>query len=352
MQELLRELIETHENRKACVLCQLAETRGSTPQKAGAAMLVRRDGSQSGTLGGGCVEADVKRTAIEKLVREMGDDLVTLTLDHDYGWDDGLICGGRMTSLVSPITPQSDISYYRKMLELVEAKVGWTEAISLCPKEHGVVCRVLFGPSGNAVATIGETEWDTVKTPLRPLRGRPRPYVENNWAYLPNLPICRLVIVGAGHVGQKVAHYAKDVDFDVWVLDDRADFCQLDRFPSADRLIVGSFDEVLPNLEVDEQTFCIIVTRGHNHDEEALFHLIRKSPRYLGMIGSKRKIRMIFDDLRREGIPDELLEHVHAPIGLDIGSRTVPEIAIAIVAQLIAIRNGHDELAKDSQGGP
>jgi xanthine dehydrogenase accessory factor len=151
-----------------------------------------------------------------------------------------------------------------------------------------------------------------------------------------------LVIVGAGHVGQAVAELAAQADFDVWVVDDRNKYASRDRFPSAERLIIGEIAQVLPELDTDHRTFCIIVTRGHSHDEEALFHLATRSLAYLGMIGSKRKIRLIFDDLIAAGIAADLLARVHAPLGIHIGSQTVAEIAISIVAELIAVRNlGH-----------
>jgi len=153
------------------------------------------------------------------------------------------------------------------------------------------------------------------------------------------LPRCRLLVVGGGHVGQKVAALASDVDFDVWVVDDREQYCSAERFPRAERLIVGPIGEVLPELEVDARTFCVIVTRGHNHDEEALSLLAPTAARYVGMIGSKRKIRLIFDDLRAEGMSEEVLARVQAPIGFEIGSQTVPEIAVSIVAELISARN-------------
>jgi xanthine dehydrogenase accessory factor len=158
-------------------------------------------------------------------------------------------------------------------------------------------------------------------------------------SYLPHLPRCRLVIVGAGHVGQKVADLAAAVDFDVWVIDDRQEYCNPDRFPKAQRLIVAPIDEALGGLEVDRDTYCIIVTRGHNHDEEALFHLVTTPARYVGLIGSKRKIKLIYSDLLRDGISRDALAKVFAPLGFEIGSQTVPEIAISIVAELVAHRN-------------
>ncbi|HVW00835.1 MAG TPA: XdhC family protein, partial [Planctomycetaceae bacterium] len=105
------------------------------------------------------------------------------------------------------------------------------------------------------------------------------------------------------------------------------------------RLIVGPIDTALSGLEIDSNTYCLIVTRGHHHDEEALYHLAETPARYVGMIGSKRKIKLIFEDLLHEGISRDALMRVHAPLGLDIGSQTVPEIAISIVAELIAHRN-------------
>jgi xanthine dehydrogenase accessory factor len=112
-----------------------------------------------------------------------------------------------------------------------------------------------------------------------------------------------------------------------------------ERFPSAIQRISGPLDEVLPNLVVNASTYCLIVTRGHHHDEQVLYHWAERGARYVGMIGSRRKIRMIFDDLRQEGISHDALAAVHAPVGIDIGSQTVDEIAISIVAELIAHRN-------------
>ncbi len=174
---------------------------------------------------------------------------------------------------------------------------------------------------------------------LQPLAERPRPYTRRGVAYLPLLPRCRLVIVGGGHVGQAVGQLAAGLDFDVWVVDDRAEFVSEDRFPMAQRRIAGAMSEVLPQLEITPNTYCLIVTRGHNHDEEALYHLAGRGARYVGMIGSKRKIKLIFDDLLSEGVSPEVLREVYAPVGLDIGSQTVMEIAVSIAAELVAHRN-------------
>ncbi len=348
MRELLQALLTTLAAGRPVAMTLLVETRGSTPQKAGAAMLVFPDGSQQGTLGGGCVEAEVKRRALGLLL-DGQPELLTFQLDSDYGWDDGLICGGRMRMLVDPLRAGADVTYYKELARLIDLGRGCTEAVVLEPESCGltVLSRLLFDREGVCVAgPQGISASPVLVQGLRPLAQRPRPYVAEGVSYLPYLARGKLLVVGGGHVGQKVADMAADVHFDVTVVDDRAEYVTEERFPKAVRRIVGRMDEVLPLLEVDEDTFCIIVTRGHNHDEEALFHLVRRPSRYLGMIGSRRKIKMIFDDLRREGIEESLLARVHAPLGLEIGSQTVPEIAISIVAELIACRNQGDNATR------
>ena len=168
---------------------------------------------------------------------------------------------------------------------------------------------------------------------------RPKPSVHGGIAFLPTWPRIRLVIVGAGHVGQAVASLAAQADFDVWVVDDRHQYANRERFPAAQRILVGPIEEVLRSLEITPQTYALIVTRGHGHDQEALYHLAPTAASYVGLIGSRRKIRLIFESLREAGISEADLERVAAPVGLEIGSQSVPEIAISIVAELIARRN-------------
>jgi len=342
MREVLKDLEEAIRDRRPVSYTALVETRGSTPQKPGATMLVFPDGSQTGTLGGGCVEAEVKRRSLQLL--EAGQpEIVTFQLDDDYGWDDGLICGGRMKMLVDPIRPGEDAGYYHALLERVVDGRGFTEAVVLDqPASDGRVAadRWLLDERGAVVAErrVGRLPAELLAN-LRPISERPRPYVLAGVSYLPRLSRVRLVIVGGGHVGLKVAEIARDADFDIWVVDDRETYCNSERFPWAQKLIAGPIESSLRQLDVNENTFCIIVTRGHQHDEEALFALINSPAAFIGMIGSRRKIRLIFDDLLREGISSETLKRVHAPLGLDIGSQTVPEIAVSIVAELIAQRN-------------
>jgi xanthine dehydrogenase accessory factor len=345
MRDLLAELMAVLNQGRECIYCSVVETRGSTPQKAGAAMLVFPDGSQRGTLGGGCVEAEVRQRALSLLTEAGSAEVHTFCLDNNYGWDDGLICGGRMTMLIDPLRSQeSSTAYYRQFQELVERGLGCTEAVIL-KEETGLPIgnRYLFDGKGKLAAQIGEGAVpDEVSRQLISVQQRPQPASHRGISYLPILPRITLLIVGGGHVGQAVGRLAAEADFEVWVLDDRERYASRERFPAARRLLVGNIGDTLKELvqrAINPSTYCIILTRGHAHDEEALYHLATTNAGYVGMIGSRRKIKLIFEDLVAKGIPAQALERVHAPLGFDIGSQTVPEIAISIVAELIAARN-------------
>ncbi len=333
------------ESGRRAVLCRLVETRGSTPQKAGAAMLVFADGSQSGTLGGGCVEAEVKRRALGVIERGAAE-IAAFQLDNDYGWDDGLICGGRMTVLIDPLADDPARQYVAAVAKAAQNSGGATEAIVFDAEKSGLPATAcyLFDAGERLIASLragatAETESETLRTSLRPLSIRPRPYAAAGVSFLPLLSRARLLIVGGGHVGQALGQLAADLDFDVWVVDDRAEYANVQRFPRAERCIVGLVGPTLAELEITSDTYCVIVTRGHNHDEEALFHLANRGARYVGMIGSRRKIKLIYDDLLNDGIKSEALQRVYAPLGIDIGSQTVMEIAVSIAAELVAHRN-------------
>jgi xanthine dehydrogenase accessory factor len=342
MRDVIRGLIETLESAGEAVLCQVVETRGSTPQKAGALMLVREDGGQVGTLGGGCVEHEVKLEALRRR-GQTGAGRFEFVLDHDYAWADGLICGGKMVILAESLKGPAALAYYRAYLSLIEAGEGLTEAAVVDPARVGGVelgTRYLFDHHCVRVASLPAGLPPTnISFSIVPLEERPRSGFHQGVATLPTLPRIRLVIVGAGHVGQAVADLAAQVDFEVWVVDDRVEYANAERFPRASRLLVGPIDEVLSTLEVTKSTYALIVTRGHGHDQEALYYLAPTVAPYVGLIGSRRKIRLILEGLREAGVAEDHLARVSAPVGLDIGSQTVPEIAVSIVAELIARRN-------------
>ncbi|MCS7168239.1 MAG: XdhC family protein [Gemmatales bacterium] len=348
LRDVLAATVRALESGTPAVLCTLVETRGSTPQKPGAAMLVFPDGRQVGTLGGGCVEAEVKQRAC-RCTDPHRPELLVFHLDHDYGWDDGLICGGRMTIAVQPLVGDGFGSsalhdYFRRVQEHLGQGFGGLEVIALQGRDgFSAGARWLLDAEHRVLAQLHAQTLPAALLPLLPrLEPLPRPQSRDGFAILPIAPRIRLLIVGAGHVGQAVARLAHEADFAVWVLDDREAYANRERFPNAERILVGPLDQVLEQLlpqDITPHTYCLIVTRGHQHDEQALYYLAPSRAAYVGMIGSRRKIRLIFEDLLARGVAEPALRRVKAPIGINIGSQTVVEIAISVVAELIAFRN-------------
>jgi xanthine dehydrogenase accessory factor len=291
LENLLRRAATLRRGGGRVVGCLLVNARGSTPQSAGALMLVDDAARTYGTIGGGCVEAEVRKQAFGRLSAGVGG-LLHFKLDHDYGWDDGLICGGSVELAVGPL-PDAD-----------------------------TLDRI-----ADDIAARRETPLSIeVETDAGPMR-----YTA------PIPPRERLYIAGAGHVGQALARQALRLDFEVTIFDDRADLLAKAAPPGATP-VAGDIAAKLTEAPIDGDTCCVIVTRGHRHDEQALHAVAERGAGYVGMIGSRRKVKLIADDLRERGVSAEALEAVHAPIGLDIGSVTVEEIAISIAAQLVQVR--------------
>lgn len=257
-------------------------------------LLIDQSMNTIGTLGGGCVEAEIRKRAFE-LLQHNQSKLLSFQLDHDYGWDDGLICGGGMDVAVMSLTDA-----HKSQIQKTAADV--------CANK-------------DARITFNVEQDDQVAAYRVRVESQPQ-----------------LVIAGAGHIGASLAKMCVDLEFDVTVIDDRAEFANPDRLPPPIHVIVGDIEQSLRQMAIDRHTYVVIVTRGHNHDEQALSAVIESDARYLGLIGSRRKIKLIFDDLVEAGVDRKKLERVHAPIGLDINAVTVPEIAVSIAAQLIATR--------------
>ena len=156
----------------------------------------------------------------------------------------------------------------------------------------------------------------------------------------PIVPIPRLIIVGAGHTAQPLANFGALLEFETWVIDDRADYASTERFPMADRVVAAPMDEFLGALKIDPATYIVLVTRAHRFDEEALRQVLGSPASYIGMIGSRRRVHIVRQTLLAEGYAAEAFRNVYAPIGLDIGSRTPAEIALAIAAEIVNVRRG------------
>ena len=252
--DIYEQIVQLRRDGRRGAVATIVNVRGSIPSFKTAKMLVRDDGSIVGTIGGGCVEADVWQAAREVMESEKPRTL-TFDLNQDPRYDTGLVCGGTLEVFIEPI-----------------------------------------------------------------------------------LPPALLYVFGAGHVAANLCQVAASAGFDLIVTDDRTSYATKERFPSAREVHALDFDEATKQLDPNEASYIVIVTRGHRDDMRLLRWAVQTRARYIGMIGSKRKVIGIFKTLQEEGVPAHLFDRVHAPIGLDIGAVTPEEIAVAITAELIAFR--------------
>ena len=256
--DLYEEIVKLRREGRRGALATIINVRGSIPSFNTAKMLVRDDGSIVGTVGGGCVEADVWQAAREVMEQEKPRAL-TFNLNQNPKDDTGLVCGGTLEVYVEPV-----------------------------------------------------------------------------------LPVPVLYLFGAGHVAHAIYRVANIAGFDVVVIDDRDAYANSERFPQAREVIADDFDKATSKLELTESSYIAIVTRGHRDDMRVLRWAVQTPARYVGMIGSKRKVLTIYKELEQQGLPPALFQKVTAPIGLEIGAVTPEEIAVAVVAEMIAFKRGVD----------
>jgi len=252
--DIYEQIVQLRRDGRRGAVATIVNVRGSIPSFRTAKMLVRDDGSIVGTIGGGCVEADVWQAAREVMESEKPRTL-TFDLNQDPKYDTGLVCGGTLEVFIEPVVPPA-----------------------------------------------------------------------------------LLYVFGAGHVALELCRVAASAGFDLIVTDDRTSYATKERFPGAREVHALEFDEATRKLDPNDTSYIVIVTRGHRDDMRLLRWAVHTHARYIGMIGSKRKVIGIFKTLREEGVPADLFDRVHAPIGLDIGAVTPEEIAVAITAELIAFR--------------
>ena len=252
--DIYEQIVQLRREGRRGAVATITNARGSIPSFQTAKMLVRDDGSIAGTIGGGCVEAEVWQAACDVMEEEKPRSL-TFNLNNNPKYDTGLVCGGTLEIFIEPV-----------------------------------------------------------------------------------LPPALLYIFGAGHVAYNLYKIATTAGFEVVVVDDRESYANRERFPEAREVIADDFEAVTARLNPPEGSYIVIVTRGHRDDMRVLRWAVNARARYLGMIGSKRKTISIYKELEKEGIPAEKFANVHAPVGLEIGAVTPEEIAVAIVAEMIAER--------------
>lgn len=296
--------------------------KGSSPQKLGAKAIFHADRRIVGTLGGGCLEAEVQRQALAALKSGQPESF-ELVLDHDFGWDDGLICGGKVSGVILPNAQNHGENFWNDLAERKALKVwGVKNDLSLV-SDSGA--GILPASSNEAESESGRQEACSTT---------------DNWIYTEtSTPPCALWIAGSGHIAQAAAPLAVGLDFAVTIFDDRPELANHQFFPAEVSLRTGNWGELCAEPFPSVPTFGLIVTRGHQHDALVLESWIHRPFQFLGMIGSARKWRTISGHFIKTQIATtEQLARVQCPVGIKIKSQTVPEIAVSILAQFIEQR--------------
>jgi xanthine dehydrogenase accessory factor len=302
---IFQALADAARNGEPVALGIISGVKGSSPQKVGAKALFFADGRIKGTLGGGCLEAEAQRLALRSL-RTGQPATFDLVLDHDFGWDDGLICGGKVLGVILPNAQNIGEKFWTELAGRKSA-LGWG-----VKKDFSVVL---------ADSTIQRFNDST----------------SPDWLYQETVsPPCALWIAGSGHIAQAVAPLALQLDFAVAIFDDRPELANERFFPGEVSIKVGHWGELCAAPMPDMPTFGLIVTRGHKHDALVLETWIHRPFLFLGMIGSARKARTISEHFVEKKIATpEQIQRVACPVGIKIRSQSVPEIAVSILAQYI-----------------
>jgi xanthine dehydrogenase accessory factor len=358
-EQIWSEALRTLERGQRFALATVINVRGSTPREVGAKMIIRDDG-QFGTIGGGCGEAEVFRKAEVLLQDGPGARLVEVDLTGDFDQDQRGTCGGIMDVFIDRWSPEADLAMARRLAEAASRNAP-AALLTLIDDGARAGVRALIDPDGGeppvmpieippaAFAQLGARIRDARPglfvldrvAGLKPVThlesapassGAPRVFID------PVAGALRLIIVGAGHIAQPLATLGKLMGWHVTVIDDRASFASRERFPAADELIVRPFGPAIDALRLDRYCYLVAVTRGHAFDEEAVRAALRQPCGFVGMIGSRRRVKATLDRIQEGGVPTEQLDRVHAPLGLDLGAETPEEIALAIVAEMVRER--------------
>ena len=356
--QIWAEAVRVLEGGKPFVLATVVNVRGSTPREVGAKMIVRDDG-QFGTIGGGCGEAEVFRKARVLLEDRAEARLAEVDLTGDFDQQEIGTCGGIMDVFIDRWSPEADLPLAKKLADAADrnrpaalltvvdpgingVRVGSRTVVDPAHREVAVLAPV--GLEAFALEQVAERAADShaglvevVETGLKHTtriapNGAPRIFID------PIAGAQRLIIVGAGHIAQPLASMGSMLGFHVTVIDDRHQFANRERFPTANEIIVKPFRNAIDSLMLDKHCFLVSVTRGHAYDEEAVEAALRQPCGFVGMIGSRRRVKTTLDRLIEAGIPRERAEQVHAPLGLDLGAETPEEIAVAILAEIVRER--------------
>ncbi len=349
MKEVIQGAVDELNDGQPCVLATVVRTKGSTPQKAGAMLLVRQDGTGAGTLGGGCVEGDIWFAAKEILRRGTGPEFKDYFLNEDVAARDGLVCGGTMYFYLEPVRdPAAFLPIASEIVGAYEGgdPVALATVVNVPEGAGNMGAKLLLRIDGSIEGSLGDPALDS-----QAIEAARRVAEVGNTESLTTADGAEvfvegfttpptLVMVGGGHVGKATANLAQSLGYRVYVVDDRSEFANAERFPYAEHIVVAPYDRWADDMTLNVNTFVVVATRGHRFDDLALETALETRARYIGLLGSRRKTLMIYQRLSQNGIPVERLKQVRAPVGLDIGALTPEELAVSIMSEIIMVRRG------------
>ena len=350
MQDVFHEAVNLLKKEEQLVMATVIRTKGSTPQKPGAKLLVRSDGTGVGTLGGGCVEGDIWYAA-SQLMRRGGDaQYREYELNEDLAAQDGLVCGGAMFFLIDPVyNPDQYLDYAKEIDAAYEGgpSVALASLIKSAPgKNLPIGAKLFIREDGTTEGSLGDPDLDNDAMKrahgLMAMGRNEYAIADDGAEYFIEAYTTppQLVVCGGGHVSFALAAHAKPLGFRLFITDDRVEFANPERFPDADIVIAKKPEDALNELPINPNTFIVVATRGHRFDNVALAAAAATPARYVGLMGSKRKTILIYEDLVRMGLDEERLRSIRSPIGLDIRARTPEEIAVSIMGEILMFRLG------------
>ncbi len=349
MKNIYLQILEREPSDSTMVLATVTGTSGSTPRKSGSSALFNRTGLISGSIGGGIIEKKVQQMAYAAM-ESKSSGLFSFTLDKDISHKEEAICGGQMSILIDADPCSHKNVFEQVRLSLREGDRGVLVTIVAKQNEQNVVIK-RFWDNGTGGGNESYQNIQGAKAKIKSMmaEGKHGDYIELFNTTEPQdvrifmeliVPLPRLIIAGAGHIGKALAHLGKLLDFEVTVVDDREEFANATNIPDADSLVVDDMGHAINQLKKTEDTYMVIVTRGHQSDADALRYSIGTDAAYVGMIGSTKKIALMRQKFINEGwATPEQWAKIHAPVGLPIGSESVQEIAVSIAAQLVMVRN-------------
>lgn len=357
MKAVFHEIVQVLSSGETAALSTIVSSKGSLPMSKKAKMLVRQDGTFVGTVGGGCLEADVWAEA--RQVMETGiPTLQRFILTEKHAGDEGLNCGGSVEIFTEPIQPGALHPVFEEINRLHETRGAALLATLVTGDARSVGHKLLIAADGHTVGTLGDPALDErfkgemdrfVRDDVLEISSAQQGTCEVRIFIESILPDPQLFLFGGGHVSRAIARIATTVGFRLIVIDDRPAFANAERFPEADEVIVDDFEGIVDKLSIDDSSYLIAVTRGHQWDQHVIEQAVWTNAKYVGMIGSRRKVALMWKKLEAKGIPHHLLERIHAPIGLDIHADTPEEIAVSVMGELIQVRRSRGKPAHTAE---